>query len=61
MVHLREGGETNSPPHLVEAFGDQNPPKMGRRDPGWIIILFFIHLMLLEWKRWRDKLIRPFY
>ena len=44
MVHPREGGGKISSPHLVEAFGDQNPPKMGRCDQDWIIILFIIHL-----------------
>ena len=43
MVHQREGGGKISSPHLVEAFGDQKPPKIGRFDLDWIIIFFFIH------------------
>ena len=44
MVHQREGGGKISSPHSVKAFGDQNPPKMGRCDLNWIIIFFVIHL-----------------
>lgn len=44
MVHQREGEGKFSSPHLVKALWDQNPPKIGRCDPDWIIILFFIHL-----------------
>lgn len=42
MVHPR-GGKISSP-YLVEAFGDQNPPKMVSYDMYWIIILFNSHL-----------------
>lgn len=31
-------------PHWVDAFGDQNPPKMGVYDLDWMSIFFFIHL-----------------
>ena len=48
MVRPREGGGEISSPHLVEAFGDQKPPKMGRCDVDWIIILFFIHIYALK-------------
>ena len=44
MVHQREGGGNISSPHSVKDFGEQKPPKMGRCDPDWIIILFVIHL-----------------
>ena len=44
MVQQREGGGKTSSPHLVKSFGDQKPPKMGRCDLNWIIILFSIHL-----------------
>lgn len=44
MVYHRVGGGKISSPYLVEAFGDQNPPKMGRCDLDWIIILFSIPL-----------------
>jgi len=44
MVHKREGGGKISSPNLLKAFGDQKPPKMGRCDLNWVIILFFIYL-----------------
>ena len=44
MVHQREGGGKISSPHLVKYFGAKTPPKMGRCDPNWIIMLFVIHL-----------------
>jgi len=54
MVHQREAGRKFSSPHSVEAFGDQKPPKMGRCDPDWIIILFFIHLDALRVEKWMN-------
>lgn len=44
MVHQREGGGKISSPYSVKYFGDQKPPKMGRCDPNWIIILLVIYL-----------------
>ena len=44
MVHQRDGGGKISSSHSVKSFGDQMPPKMGRCDLDWIIILFFIHI-----------------
>ena len=44
MLHQREGGEKISSPHLVEAFWDQKPPKMGMCDLDWIIILLVRYL-----------------
>ncbi len=44
MVLYEEGREKNPSSHLVKAFGDQKPRKMGRCDLNRIIILFSIHL-----------------
>lgn len=44
MVYLREGARNISPPHLAEAFWEQDTMKMGRCDPNSIIIYFFIPL-----------------
>jgi len=47
--HTREKVEGQiSSPQLVKQIGDQNPRKMGRCDPNWIIILFFIHIDAFE-------------
>ena len=44
MAHQRAGGGKLCSPHSVKAFGDKNPPKMGRFYPNWIILFIFIHL-----------------
>jgi len=44
MAQKREGGGKTSSPHSIKYFWDKNPPKMGKCDPNWIIILFLIHL-----------------
>lgn len=44
MVCQREVGGKISSPHSIKYFGDQNPPKMGRCEMNWIIILFFTHI-----------------
>lgn len=44
MIDQREDGGKISTPHPIEAFGEKNPPKMGRCDLDWVIISFFIHL-----------------
>ena len=47
MVHQREGGGNISSPHLVK-YSREKPPKIGRCDPYWIIIFFFVHLNSLK-------------
>jgi len=61
IVDLIKGGGKFSSPYSVEAFGDQNPPKMGVCDMYWITIFFLIYRMHLEWKRWMNHLTGLFF
>jgi len=50
-----------SSPHSVEAFGDQNPPKMGRCDLKFIIMLFFIHIDAFRVEKMEELVLRTIF